>query len=65
MGEEKPERAPIQLCSMRIAFPVTSDEQAIAYKKKVGDILADLDSVRMSFDLTSVPVSPKLPNGNL
>lgn len=36
-------------------FPVDTDEQAIAYKKKIGDVLADISQARIEFSLSSVP----------
>ncbi len=43
------------VCSIQIGFPVTSDEQAIEYKKKISEILADIPNVRIEFNLTSMP----------
>lgn len=44
-----------EICSIRIGFPVESDEQAIAYKKKVSEILADIPEVRIEFSLSTIP----------
>jgi len=44
-----------QVCSMQIMFPVDTDEEAIAYKKKVGEVLADIPNSRIEFRLTSIP----------
>jgi len=49
--EQKPE--PKEICSIRIAFPVETDEQAIEYKKKIGDVLADIPNVQIHFSLMS------------
>jgi len=43
------------VCSIQIGFPVSSDEQAIEYKKKIGEILSDIPNVRIEFTLTSMP----------
>jgi len=43
------------VCSIQIGFPVTSDEQAIEYKRKIGEILADIPNARIDFTLTSIP----------
>lgn len=51
--EQKP--IPEQVCSIRIMFPVESDEQAIDYKKKIGEVLADIPKARVEFSLTSIP----------
>lgn len=51
--EQKP--IPQQLCSINIMFPVDTDEQAIGYKKKIGDVLADIPQARIEFSLNTVP----------
>lgn len=51
----------IELCTIRIAFPVETDDQAIEYKKKISDVLSDIPQVRIEFNLTTVPV-PIKPN---
>lgn len=61
--DEKQEKAPpIQVCMIRISFPTESDEQAISYKKKIGDVLADISNVRIEFSLMSRP--PLIPDGS-
>lgn len=42
-----------QVCTIRIIFAVETDEQAIEYKKKIGDILADIPNVQIQFSLMS------------
>ena len=44
-----------EICSIRIVFPVTSDEQAIGYKKKISDILADIPEAHIDFSLRTLP----------
>ena len=51
-----------EICSIRIGFPVDSDEQAISYKKKISEVLSDIPTARIEFNLTSVPI--KIPNGS-
>lgn len=46
---------PQQICSLRIGFPVASDEEAIAYKKKLTAILTDIPQMRIEFSLSSMP----------
>jgi len=46
----------IELCTIRIAFPVKTDEDAIGYKKKISEILSDIPQVRIEFSLNNVPV---------
>jgi len=53
-----------QICSMRIMFPVESDERAIAYKKKVNNVLADIPQARIEFSLSSVPNGVDLQRPN-
>ena len=56
MNENEKLPEDIELCTIRIAFPVKSDDEAIEYKKKIGDVLADIPQVRIEFNLTTVPV---------
>ena len=44
-----------ELCSIRIMFPTESDEQAIAYKKKISSLLSEISDVQIQFSLMSVP----------
>ena len=53
---EKPE-----LCTMRIAFPVESDEQAIAVKKKITEILAEIPDAAIQFSLQPVRPAMNMP----
>ncbi len=47
-----------EVCIIRIMFPVESDEQAIDYKKKIGNIVNDVSDARMEFSITSMPSPP-------
>lgn len=58
--EQKPQVK--QVCTIRIMFPVDTDEQAIAYKKKINDVLADIAQARIEFSLMSRP--PLRNNGS-
>lgn len=62
MDETERKKQPGQVCSIRIMFPVETDEKAIEYKKKIGDVLADIPQVRIEFSLMSRP--PVIPNGS-
>jgi len=53
---------PTQICSIRIGFPVTSDEQAIEYKKKISDAMADMPNARIEFSIMAIPTG--IPNGS-
>jgi len=44
-----------QVCTIQIAFPVETDEQAITYKKKITEVLADISQARIEFSLMSLP----------
>lgn len=50
-----------EVCSLRITFPVASDEEAIAYKKKINDALADKPDAQIQFAIMSG--SPRPPMG--
>lgn len=62
MDENEQKKQPVQVCSIRIMFPVESDEQAIDYKKKISNVLADIPQARIEFSLMSRP--PLVPNGS-
>lgn len=49
----------VEICSIRIMFPVKSDEEAIAYKKKIADILSDNPDAQTQFSL----MTPRPPVG--
>lgn len=51
--EQKPTTQ--ELCTISIAFPVDTDEQAIEYKKKISDVLANIPQARIEFSLMTVP----------
>lgn len=57
-GTPQPVKQPQQICSIRIGFPVETDEQAIEYKKKISAILTDMPQVRIEFSLSSMPMRP-------
>ncbi|GAG54129.1 unnamed protein product [marine sediment metagenome] len=42
-----------EICSIRIMFPVTSDEQAIDYKKKISAMLKDIPDATIQFSIIS------------
>ena len=55
MDDENKQAIPTQICSIRIGFPVVSDEQAIEYKKKLTEALTDIPNVRIEFNLSTMP----------
>lgn len=60
MDETEEKTPPKQVCTIRIMFPVTTDEQAIACKKKIGDVLADSPQARIEFSLSTIPIRPNV-----
>ena len=48
-----------QICTLRIMFPVTSDEAAIEAKHKVEAALADVPDATIQFALMAAP--PAMP----
>lgn len=52
---KQPVKQSQQICSIRIAFPVESDEYAIECKKQISAVLADITQARIEFSLNSMP----------
>lgn len=50
-----------EICTIRIMFPVETDEQAIEYKKKIQAALEDKPDAQIQFSL--MPISPHMPAG--
>lgn len=44
-----------ELCTIRIMFPVESDEQAIEYKRKITALMTDIPQARIEFSFVTVP----------
>lgn len=54
-----------ELCTIRIMFPVESDEQAIEYKKKIASLLVQIPDAQINFGLmTMPPEQPKRTNAS-
>ncbi len=47
-----------EVCSIRIIFPIDSDEQAIDLKKKVAEVLKDVPEVQTQFNISSIATAP-------
>lgn len=45
-----------EVCSIRIMFPVESDEAAIGYKKKISEVLSDIPEKHFEFSISDMPV---------
>jgi len=41
-----------QVCSITVMFPVTSDEQALAIKTKIAELVKEIEGVRFDFRIT-------------
>lgn len=41
-----------QICTLRVMFPVDSDDNAIEVKKKISSVLAEIPDVRIDFNIT-------------
>ncbi len=48
-----------EICSIKIMFPVDSDEQAIDYKKKIAAVLKDCPNVQVQFTLIPASMPPR------
>ncbi|GAI72282.1 unnamed protein product [marine sediment metagenome] len=44
-----------EVCTIRIMFPVVSDEKAIEYKKRLTEVLKDNPDATMQFSLMGIP----------
>lgn len=44
-----------EICTIRIVFPVKSDEHAIVYKKKIQEALSDNPDAQIHFGLIPAP----------
>ena len=53
------EQPKTEICSIRIMFPVQSDEQAIDVKKKITALLSDTPEAHIQFSLMNAP--PNVP----
>lgn len=49
---------PKELCTIRVMFPVMSDEQALEVKKRLSDVLADIADTQVHFSLSTIPKEP-------
>lgn len=61
MTESKQRKMGSEVCSIRILFPVQSDEQAIAYKKQIEEMLVEVPDAVIDFRLMTG--KPPMPTG--
>ncbi len=50
-------QAKTEVCTIRIMFPVDSDEQAIDCKKKIRAVLKDIPDVNIQFSMMDIAAS--------
>lgn len=65
MTQSKQNQTVSEICSIRIMFPVESDEQALAFKKKIGDLLADIPDAMIQFSINSAPLDRPMGRPNV
>lgn len=65
MPEQNEKTTPTQdkqeICTIRIMFPVNSDEDAIECKKKIAAAVADKPDAVMQFSISNMPPMPAMP----
>ncbi len=60
MTEKRQNPTDSEICNIRIMFPIESDEQAIAYKKQIREILSDVEDVQIQFAIMTAPSRPPM-----
>lgn len=56
MEQEQPVSKPQQICTIRIMFPVDTDDDAIVFKKKFGAVVSEIRDAHVEFTLRTVPM---------
>lgn len=59
MTNGKPIQTDSEVCTIRIMFPIESDEQAISYKKRIAEVLVDKPEAQIHFAIS--PMSAMMP----
>ena len=54
-NSEKPNAIAEQICSFRIVVIVTSDDEALAYKKQISAVFGDNANAQIQFTLSNKP----------
>lgn len=49
-----------EICTIRVIFPVDSDDEAIAIKKKISELLVSMTESQIQFSIMSSPTRPPL-----
>lgn len=55
MTTPQTEQSKPEVCTIRIMFPVESDEQALSCKKKIKEVLQDIKDVSIQFAISDMP----------
>lgn len=58
MDEEKQEPVPQEICTIRIMFPVVTDQQALDCKQTISKAMGGIPNVRIDFNIMSMPPRP-------
>ncbi|KKK83653.1 hypothetical protein LCGC14_2791210 [marine sediment metagenome] len=48
-----------EICTIKIMFPVTNDEQAIGIRRDIKNMLSSIPDSRIQFSLVDVPKRPQ------
>lgn len=65
MTTPQQEKSKAEVCSIRIIFPVQSDEQALECKKKISEALSDITDVQIQFSIMTPPSGMGMPQSRL
>lgn len=64
MPEQEERTTPTQVkqevCTIRVIFPVKSDEDAIAIKKKIAEAVSDKPDTVTQFSISNMPAVPSM-----
>ncbi|GAI97274.1 unnamed protein product [marine sediment metagenome] len=54
------EKSKPELCTIRIMFPVVSDDEAIMCKKRIAEALSDIPDMNIQFSIMNMPTKPNM-----
>lgn len=46
------------ICTIRIAFPTKTDDEAISFKRKISEVLISIPEAQIDFRLATIPKQP-------
>ena len=55
---------PKELCTIRVVFTVTSDDQALTAKRKIKEATSDIEDAQIQFSLMDMPAQV-IPNARI